>query len=153
MYLAFFKSYFQEKGKNIATSEDIENLTTKVESVKQKFLDKNTNLKAKLDLLTNLQIGHRNDEKSALLSFHQCISAWIVLLTRTSILVDEYDNDEIMQKIYDYEEHYKKVNYSHALLKLYVEDEKLLALIDNIIIKTLENLSSLPTKHLRELKI
>ena len=55
LYLALFKSYFQEKGKNIATSEDIEDLTLKVESVKQNFIEKNASLKAKLDLLTNLQ--------------------------------------------------------------------------------------------------
>lgn len=46
LYLAFFKSYFQEKGKNIATNGDIEELTLKVESVKQNFTEKNASLKA-----------------------------------------------------------------------------------------------------------
>ena len=33
LYLAFFKSYFQEKGKNLATKEDTEEITSLVESV------------------------------------------------------------------------------------------------------------------------
>ena len=34
LYLALVKSYFQEKGKNIATKEDIEEITQKVEKIK-----------------------------------------------------------------------------------------------------------------------
>jgi hypothetical protein len=32
LHLDFFKSYFQEKGKNLATKEDIEDITSKVEA-------------------------------------------------------------------------------------------------------------------------
>lgn len=53
LYLIFFKSYFTEKGKNLATLEDIEDITKKVEEVKaeiqkQKFVEKQ-----KLDLKYN----------------------------------------------------------------------------------------------------
>jgi hypothetical protein len=34
LYIAFFKSYFTEKGKNIATKEDIGNITKEIETVK-----------------------------------------------------------------------------------------------------------------------
>jgi hypothetical protein len=34
VYLAFFKSYFEEKGKNLATKEDIQDITEKVEKIK-----------------------------------------------------------------------------------------------------------------------
>ena len=37
LYLAFFKSYFQEKGKNLATQEDIEGITKKVESIRSEL--------------------------------------------------------------------------------------------------------------------
>jgi hypothetical protein len=33
----FFPAYFKEKGKNYATKEDIEEITTKIESVKEKY--------------------------------------------------------------------------------------------------------------------
>jgi len=132
-YLALFKSYFQEKGKNIATSEDIEELTHKVESVKQNFIEKNASLKAKLDLLTNLQISHKNDERNSLIEFHKLIKSWIGLLTESSpSLVDDYDSQEIQTKIYQYDLTYRKVLGAEALLELYVEDDKLEKLIHNL---------------------
>ena len=34
LYLAFLKSYFQEKGKNLATKEDVDEITSKVGSIR-----------------------------------------------------------------------------------------------------------------------
>ena len=47
LYLAFLKSYFQEKGKNVATKEDVEEITSLVESVKSEL---QFSLQAKLSL-------------------------------------------------------------------------------------------------------
>lgn len=49
-YLAFFKSYFQEKGKNLATSEDIQRITVQVEQVKKQFNGELELLKTQLSL-------------------------------------------------------------------------------------------------------
>ncbi len=35
--IGFLSAYFSEKGKNIATKEDIENITTKIEGIKSQF--------------------------------------------------------------------------------------------------------------------
>ena len=153
LYLAFFKSYFQEKGKNLATSEDIEELTHKVESVKQNFIEKNASLKAKLDLLTNLQISHKNDERNSLIDFHKLIKSWIGLLTESSpSLIDDYDNQEIKNKLFQYDLTYKKVLSAEALLELYVDDEELTKLIHDLKIKILEHLIPHPKKYLLDLK-
>ncbi|WP_405604162.1 hypothetical protein [Polaribacter sp. Asnod1-A03] len=153
LYLALFKSYFQEKGKNIATSEDIEDLTLKVESVKQQFIEKNATLKAKLDLLTNLQINHKNDERLALINFHKKLKSWIGLLTESSpSLVDDYDNQEILSKIHHYQFTYSEVRTAQAMLELYIKDEELIKLINDLIIITLENLNGLPSIYLHELR-
>lgn len=153
LYLVFFKSYFQEKGKNIATNEDIEELTLKVESVKQNFIEKNSSLKAKLDLLTNLQLNHKNDERNSLIEFHKIIKNWIGLLTESSpTLVDEYDNQEILTKIHQYDILYRKVLSAEAVLEIYVDDEKLENLIYNLKIQILEHLAPNPTKFLMKLK-
>lgn len=48
LYLAFFKSYFTEKGKNLATFEDITGITTKIESVKEVFNTKIESIKSEL---------------------------------------------------------------------------------------------------------
>jgi hypothetical protein len=154
LYLALFKSYFQEKGKNIATSEDIEDLTLKVESVKQQFLEKNATLKAKLDLLTNLQLSHKNDERLAIINFHKKFKSWIGSLSESSpSLVNDYDNVEIQAKIHSYNAIYQEVLSAEALLELYVDDKKLFELISDLKIKTIENLVPHPPKTLIDLKL
>jgi hypothetical protein len=40
LWALFFKAYFTEKGKNFATKEDIQEITSKIESVKLEFLKK-----------------------------------------------------------------------------------------------------------------
>lgn len=153
LYLALFKSYFTEKGKNIATNEDIEELTNKIESVKQKFLEKNASLKSKLDLLTNLQIGHKNDERNALTAFHKSFSNWINVLTTSSFgLVDDYNNEEISKKIFELEIIYKDVQASQALLMIYIEDKTLHSIINELKIEILKKLSQNPSMSLINLK-
>lgn len=153
LYLAFFKSYFQEKGKNIATGEDIEKLTLKVESVKQNFIERNASLKAKLDLLTNLQINHKNDERNALINFHKKLKSWIGLLSEPSPTVeDDYDNQQIQAKIFQLDLIYNDMLGAQALLELYVDDKELNKLIYNLKTNVLKHLSLNPTKCLFELK-
>ena len=153
LYLALFKSYFKEKGKNLATSEDIEDLTLKVESVKQQFIEKNANIKAKLDLLTNLQISHKNDERLAIIEFHKRIQNWIGLLSEPSPNVaDDYNDDEIQAKIHSYNTVYQDLLAAEALLELYNTDKKLFELIRELKIKTIENLGTIPTKTLIDIK-
>lgn len=153
LYLAFFKSYFQEKGKNIATSEDIEELTHKVESVKQSFIEKNASLKAKLDLLTNLQINHKNEERNSLIEFHKVIKGWIGLLTESSpSLKNDYDINEIQAKNFQYDFAYRKVLDAEALLDLYLEDQKLYNLIYDLKINVINHLVPHPTKFLLDLE-
>lgn len=153
LYLALFKSYFQEKGKNIATSEDIEALTEKVEAVKEKFLERNATIKAKLDLLTNLQIGHKTDEKEALLSFHKIFSQWINMLTEAApVLMDDYDDKEISQKMFLYNETYENVLMAESVLAIYSDDQKLFDSFSEVKKIALEHLTTNPMHTLIHLK-
>lgn len=54
-YIAFWKSYFTEKGKNLATVQDISQITELVESVKAEFAKETESLKSKLQLHLNVQ--------------------------------------------------------------------------------------------------
>jgi hypothetical protein len=49
LFLFFFISYFKEKGKNLATQEDIKDITKKIESVKSVYEKKHINLQKELD--------------------------------------------------------------------------------------------------------
>jgi len=147
------KSYLQEKGKNIATSEDIEELTQKVETIKEDFNNKSAILKAKLDLLTNLELNFKNEKRNSLINFHKDFAYWFDLLSTSSpSLVDEYNNKEIDEKIYKYDLVYQKVLTSEALVQLYFEDKHLNQLIYNLKVAIIKYLTPHSTNVLLNLK-
>src|SRR2546423_12509755 len=81
LYLAFLKSYFQEKGKNIATKEDVEEITSLVESVKSQL---QFSLQAKLSL--------RAEEHQVVIDYFAKYSAWLSAITNCSIANLDRDN-------------------------------------------------------------
>ena len=58
LYLALVKSYFKEKGKNLATKEDIGEITSKVE-----------NVKSEIELLTHRKMTFEDENDNHLLNF------------------------------------------------------------------------------------
>lgn len=55
LYLAFFKSYFKEKGKNLATKEDISEITEKIETIKSSYAQSLEKAKSELQIKSALQ--------------------------------------------------------------------------------------------------
>lgn len=55
----FYPAYFNQKGKNLADKEDIEDLTNKIE-----------NVKSSLDLLKSYKKQHRDEERNCLIEFY-----------------------------------------------------------------------------------
>lgn len=120
-YLAFFKSYFQEKGKNIATKEDIEEITTKVEKVKNEI---HYNIEA--------QYGLKMEERRALFNYYEKYSFWFNTLIESDFsgIVDNIDKlDEIKINIdkakFDYE-------LARARMDLLVQNKDLSKLIPDL---------------------
>lgn len=60
LYLAFFKSYFQEKGKNLATKQDIALITKQIEEVKAEIELQKAISKQKQDLKYNALLKSLN---------------------------------------------------------------------------------------------
>lgn len=81
LYLAFLKSYFQEKGKNVATKEDVEEITSLVESVKSQL---QFSLQARLSL--------RAEEHQALVDYFSKYSTWLSAITNWSAVGINKDN-------------------------------------------------------------
>ena len=149
----YFKSYFSEKGKNIATSEDIEELTLKVESVKQNFIEKNAIIKSELDILVNIQTGYKTEKRLAILEFHKKFSLWIELHTIAYIpLIDESNEQEIKEKLYSYDKIYQDLLIAKSLLEIYVEDEELFKIVRNLKMSILENLGMYPKQYLFDIR-
>lgn len=64
-FLVFFKSYFSEKGKNVATKEDVAEITSKVEQVR-----------AQAAIFTEARVSHRAEEAKALIDYFSKYAAW-----------------------------------------------------------------------------
>ncbi len=80
-YLVFFKTYFQEKGKNLATKEDIEEITSVVESVKSQL---EFSLQARLSL--------RAEEHQALVDCFTKYGAWLSAIRNCSFVGIDYES-------------------------------------------------------------
>lgn len=74
LYLALLKSYFHEKGKNLATKEDIEEITQKVEAIK-----------AGLQFSVQAKLSWRACEHDALVEYFVKYSAWLSAITDFSL--------------------------------------------------------------------
>lgn len=78
---SYLPSYFKKKAENLAQSQDLENLTKLVKEVEFKFEERTQNLKAKLDLTNQLQLGLHNEERISLISLHNKIFEYYNFLT------------------------------------------------------------------------
>jgi biopolymer transport protein ExbB/TolQ len=69
LYLMFIKEFVKKKGANLADKQDIEDITEKIEQVKNQFTQENEHLKANLQFLINNQLQNSNEERNAIMMF------------------------------------------------------------------------------------
>ena len=114
LYLALVKSYFQEKGKNIATKEDIEEITQKVEKIKND-----------LNYSTQTKLSIKAEEKKALIDFYEKYYQFQNYLFDVTLVGIHEDNKE---KIRDIEEKIDELKSDYdiasAKMELLVDNEK-----------------------------
>ena len=79
-------SYFNEKGKNLATKEDISDLTQLVETVKYNFTKETEHLKSNLQFLTNIHGSLIVEERNAIVDLNEKYFSWLNLLLDTDRL-------------------------------------------------------------------
>ncbi len=96
LYLAFFKSYFKEKGKNLATEQDIKKITVLVEEAKEEFTTNNELLKNKLTLYSQSFNSIKTLERNALIELNTKYAEWIHTLKTFSLVYYNYENYKIL---------------------------------------------------------
>ncbi|WP_144282044.1 hypothetical protein [Chryseobacterium echinoideorum] len=105
-YLALFKSYFQEKGKNIATKEDIEEITQKVEKIK-----------TDLNYSTQNKISLKSEEKKSLIEYYEKYYQFQNYLSDVTLVGIYENNEEKIRNIEEKIEQYKS-DYDMASAKI-----------------------------------
>jgi hypothetical protein len=138
VYLAFFKSYFSEKGKNLATQEDIEEITEKVESIKTEFVRETEKLKIELQFENQAKISFHNDVKQAVIQSYEGYYAWYNSLTHTQEFSVEFTRIDIKEAFIKFNKIYFKFISVEAKLDLYVNDENLKHQLDKLVLKTVD---------------
>ena len=128
LYMAFLKSYFQEKGKNVATKEDVEEITSLVEAVKSQL---QFSLQAKLSL--------RAEEHQALVDYFSKYSAWLSAITNFSTVGIAKENTsrlaEIRSQLYMLN---RDFDLAAGKMALFVENEDIQSQHGPLVIETLK---------------
>ena len=146
-------SYFSEKGKNIATQQDITKITELVEEVKMTFTTETEKLKSNLQVLTNMQVSLFSEERAAIIDYNEKYFIWLNSLTDSGLgEIDDRNDQEISNYQKRLSEIYTQFLYSETKFGLFVENMGLKTLADKMKIETLKKLSPHPSKCLHELK-
>lgn len=100
----YAKSYSSEKGKNLATKEDIGEITEKVESIKASLTIKVEELKSDLSYKNEHLIHLRASEREAIITYYK--ATWVVALSfaRTELVqycIDNYSDSNKVKDITD----------------------------------------------------
>lgn len=123
----FLPSYFSEKGKNIATKEDIEQITQKIENVKsnyrneEKFLEKRRLIYEQIASSLRIFISGHNIEQEQKENFHEAYaSAWLwasdSVLSNLNIFIEQIIKDG--GKINLARQDTMKIQYANIILEM-----------------------------------
>lgn len=146
-------SYFNEKGKNIATKEDISEITELVEKTKQVFTSETEKLKATLLVVSNAQIGIISEERNAIIDLNEKYFRWLHSLIDTSLgEIDDYNNDELEKYRQKISQNYNDLLVSEAKFSLFVENKTLTGYFDKMKVETLTHLTKPAPTYILNLK-
>lgn len=146
-------SYFNEKGKNLATKEDISDLTQLVETVKYNFTKETEHLKSNLQFLTNIHGSLIVEERNAIVDLNEKYFSWLNLLLDTGFdNIDDTDNIAIDSYRKQVGQYYSSFLNSQTRFGLFLEYEDLSKYADKLKIETLKLLGTLATDYLLKIK-
>jgi len=153
IYLAFFKSYFTEKGKNLATKEDTAELTRLVESVKMNFTKDAEHLKSDLKLLTDVKGLLATEERKAIVDLNEKYFAWVNMLIDAGFgNTDENDNIEIDKYLHRLSDVFNDFLNSQTRFGLFIANLDLVTFLNKMKLETLGALGHLPQTYLMNIK-
>ena len=142
LYIAFVKSYIQEKGKNYATKEDIGEITKNIESVKIEF-----------QVLTHSRTTLNQEKRNSFLNYYDKYFDWLnLLLDKFFNSIDSYNSEEIAKFQVKLNSLYIDLCNAETRMTLWNDDINFNILAEKIKIETYNNLHRGLNLHLIELK-
>ena len=135
----FLPNYFNEKGKLLAQKEDIQEITQKIESVKNEFAKETEYLRIDLQKLLNFQVSHRAEERNSIIIFYDKYNQWLYSLLEINFGAynRNYVNDLRDKRIF-IEKFYAETNVAQSKLRLLVKYDGIINLSHKLMEKILE---------------
>jgi len=129
MFTKYYPTYFSEKGKNLATKEDIADITDKIERVK-----------GDINLLTHQRISIATEKQSSLLDFHAKYFTWLNFVVHASAAEEaELNKENVRRTQTKLDELFHDFLLNEARLEVFFEeDDELLQFKNKMKIKTIE---------------
>jgi hypothetical protein len=125
LFKTFWPKYFETKGANQATKEDIGEITKIVEKIKSDLSQQNELLKAQLSLTNQHKLNIKTAEREAIFDFNRQKSVWLYSLVRFSFYKYNIENyKETIQLTYlDFQKRQYEFDLAEAHLVLLFHDE------------------------------
>lgn len=149
----YTKSYFDEKGKNLASKEDLKELTDVVEQTKFTFTSQTEIVKSQLSFLTNIQTALNDEERKSIVDYNQKYFAWLHLLLNAGTRFTSNTTVDAIERLkIEIEISYSNLQNSHTMLTLYLNDPEIIEKAANLQIHTLVALTLLTSMYLSDLQ-
>jgi hypothetical protein len=121
---AFLGSYLKKKGENLATQEDLKNMTEKVEEIKTKFTTQIEELKSDLFLKTDTKSKYLTEKREAYLNLYSKLIYWYKLCIEFSLEEVYFPTKDIVKNIKGRLAEAKfQANYYSDIMLVYNEDK------------------------------
>ncbi|HBT72690.1 MAG TPA: hypothetical protein DEB37_10650 [Lysinibacillus sp.] len=154
LYFKFFiPAYLKKKGENLATKEDVSEITKLVEQVKISFIKETEHLKANLNFLTNIELSLFSEERSAIIDYNEKYFRWLNLLLDSSMNdTDVFNNDELQTHFKMLNNTYRDFLDSETRFNLFVKNPDLTKFTGELKLDTLKSLYKHPYVCIGKLK-
>ncbi|MDQ1089433.1 hypothetical protein [Siphonobacter sp. SORGH_AS_1065] len=119
-------SYFSKKGENLATKEDITEITHLIESTRNVFLIENEKLRFNLNISSNLQLGVALEARKSIVEFNEKLYVvQSMTLNIYTYINNMLDINEINRVAIIVKDNYNELSVFESRFRLFVTDEDL----------------------------
>ncbi|WP_419174388.1 hypothetical protein [Desulfosediminicola sp.] len=148
----YLGSYLNNKAKNLATKEDVKDITRLVEGVKNKFNNDLEHVKAELEIISTTRLNLLKEERNTIVDFNLSYYKWYHSNIQLSEACKSYSNDRAQKCFEKIEISFIDMLINEAKFELIVEDDNLISQKNNLKTVTLEALFNKPQSFLLEIQ-
>jgi hypothetical protein len=136
--ILFFKSFFNEKGKNAATKQDIEEITRKIETIKTEFIKETEKLKHELQFANQMKVSFSTDLKDAVVNAYESFNLWIEYVYDAHINSLDATTKQLKESEAEINNLYSKFVAAGAKLDLYYPDNEITKVMEKLLVDSID---------------